>query len=231
MKNYALITEGIDKLLVEAYEKKDKATTKAVLNEIKSNKKLQTLYTLVDNLKNGEVDVENIDFFIKENIEFAQKTDFSTFDKLLESELAESNLLIESIGVILFEKRTPKNLIKYSKAFNNVRNHLKEKNTWKQELSKKLEEQSVLYKDLSNEDKTLFENFIKSSKEGKKEIHESIKKECVELLNTHIKESSDLSMKVKLYETRDMILSLNESDENYINNIVKMHDLKKGLLK
>ena len=65
MKNYALITKGIEDLLIESFENKDKKTINNLLTELKSNPKLKTLYAVVDNLKNGNVPPKKIDAFIK----------------------------------------------------------------------------------------------------------------------------------------------------------------------
>jgi hypothetical protein len=229
MKNYALITEGIHKLLLESYETKDKDLTKKILNEIKSNKKLQLLYTVVDNLKNGDVNPEYVDDFINENIKYAKNNDFSSFDTLL-NESYESNDLIDSIGIILFESKTPFNLSKYTKAYDVVKTHLLAKNTWQQKAKQKLQEMNAHYVELSDEqDKALFESFIKSDTAGKKEIYQTTKKECINILNEHIANCNIDSTKLKLYETKDFIMSLPEDDNIYM-NLAKLHELKKELL-
>lgn len=229
MRNYALITESIDNLFVDLYKSKDKKTIKRLVNEIKNNKDLQILYTIVDNLKNGEVSKEYVDDFINENVKAAKAKDFSSFNKMVDDVVIESNELLDSIGTILFEEKTVFNLAQYTKAYNQVKTHLIEKNTWREELSSTLNECSVEYTELEETDKKLFESFIKSNSEGKTKLYNTTKEECIELLNKHIQETTDLSTKVKLYETKDMVMQLNEG-ETLVPDMVKLHNLKKGLL-
>lgn len=229
MKNYALITEEIHKLLLESYESKDKRLTKAILSELKSNKELQLLYTVVNNLKNGEVTPEYVDDFINENIKYAQQTNFTSFDSLLNEKL-ETNELIDNIGIVLFETKTAFNISKHTKAYEAVKNHLLEKNNWKKQASQSLREMEELYLNITDEDdKALFESFIKSDKTGRNEIYHSTKQECIDILNKHIANCKIDSTKVKLYETKDFVMSL-KGDEDVYKNLAKLHELKKDLL-
>lgn len=230
MKNYALITEGINNILLESYTNKDKKKTQQILKEIKSNKPLKYLITIVNNLKNGEVQPMFVDDFINENIKTAKEMDFSSFDKILKESKSESNELLENIGIILFEEKTVFNLSKYTKAYNVVKTHLVEANTWKENITGKLKTLSTDYSKLGDEDKKLFESFIKANTSEKQAIYSSTKEECLKILKEHIKHSSDNTMKLKLYETKDMILNLSENSDSYIKNMVKLHELKKDLL-
>lgn len=230
MKNYALITENINNLFVELYKDKDKTTIKQLVKEIKSNKDLQYLYTIVDNLKNGEISPEYVDDFIMENISAAKSKDFSGFDKMLTEGLNAEDELINHIGYILFENKTVFNLPEYTKSYNFVKTHLIERNTWKENLSEQLAECSVIYEQLEQDDKKLFETFLKENREGKLKLYKETKEECIKAINNHIKETTDLSTKVKLYETKDFINSFEDENEVFVENIAKLHDLKKQLL-
>lgn len=233
MKNYALITEGINNLLVEFYGKKDKKNIKALLTEIKSNKEIKYLYTIVDNLKNGEVSPQSVDSFINENIKAAKELDLSILDNLLDEGVLRTdstNEIIDSIGYILFENKTVFNLSEYTKAYEEVKTHLIEKNTWKDNLRNELLKCEADYSTLDSEDKLLFENFFKSNKTEKLKLYKEMKEECLSLISEHIKNETNATTKVNLYETKEVITEMKDDDENYVQYIAKLHDLKKKLI-
>lgn len=230
MKNYALIVKGIEDLLVESYEKKDKATVSKMLLELKNNTKLKFLYTLVENLRNGKVAQNNVDTYINENIKFAKTLDFTEFDSLVNKDvLDESTELLESIGTLLFEDKTIFNMSKYHNAFDIVKQHLVESNTWEATYRGKLAEYSKSYVTMDSSDKQLFEQFLRTPKTDRAGMFKKMVTECVEVLNTSIQKMDDSEIKLKLYETKDMI-SKYEYDDSYVEKIVKIHELKKSLL-
>ena len=234
MKNYALIIESINTALIESFEKEDKQKIKDLITEIKSDKALKYLYTIVDNLKNGVVNQSNVDEFINENIK-AIKTikegSFKMFDNILnESTVKSTNDLSQHIGVILFEEKNIFNISEYNKSFEAVKEHLINENTWRNKLSNELTGLSSEFETLDEDDKHIFETYLKSSNKEKKQVFSEMKNECVELINQHLNSTESSDTKVKLYEARDMITKLNDDTENFEANIVKLHDLKKGLI-
>lgn len=231
MKNYALITKGIEDLLVESYEKNDKGTINALLKELKSNPKLKTLYAIVDNLKNGEVPVRKIDAFINENIRMAKAIDFSEFDKLIKEEREEEKSeLIECIGVLLFKDKTASTISEHYRASLFVKNHLIEVNTWEEDYKTKLAEYSKKYVKMDTADKALFESFIKTKSVDREELFNNLVSECITVIEGQIAGDVTLADKVRLYEAKDRVSSIEYNKEDYADKMVKIHLLKKGLI-
>lgn len=227
MKNYALITEQLSDLLVESYEKKDKKFTNKLIKEVRENKKLKSLYALVYNLKYGKVNESSVDNFIQENIKASKEFDFSEFDNILTEALSEkySNEVLDSIGVLLFEKKSIFNLQEYNNAYNVVKNNLLKETLKKNKLTKEINESS-----LDVEDKRLVEKFMQSSKEEKITLFRENKEQCISAINKKLKETDSSETKLKLYEVKDMLSNMEYDDKEFIQEMVKVHELKKNLL-
>lgn len=231
MKNYALITQGIEDLLIESYENNDKKTVKTLLSELKKNPKLKVLYAVVDNLKNGEVPVSEVEAFIKENIEVAKSIDFSEFDRLIkESKDDQQSELLTNIGILLFKTKNIANISEHYAAMAYVKNHLIELNSWESKYVNEVQQMLKETSTLSNEDKLLFEQFLVLDENGKKQAFDNLSNECISILNEQIKGVDDKDIKLKLYETKDKIASLEFNKTSYVENLVVLHTLKKDLL-
>lgn len=231
MKNYAILVQNLENLLAESFESQNKSKAIKILKEIKGNTKLKFLYTLVENLTNGTVQPQEVDSFINENIKVAKRIDFSCFDKLVKSNSKKpENKLINAIGTVLFENKTIFNISDYNNAYEIVKNQLVDRNSV--ELNKKAQITEIKKSSitLDKEDRTLLESFINlSTDEDRQSFFKSLIGEGVTALDTHIGKTTDVNTKLKLYETKDMLHSL-VFDENHVEKMVKVHELKKELL-
>lgn len=226
MKNYGIIVKGINDLMVESYEKKDKKMVKKLMTEIKRNKDLKKLYAVVDNLTNGEVTPEQTELYINENVKVAKSLSLKQFDTLLEQmSKTESDKLTEDIGYILFEKRTVYNWSKYNKSFENVKNHLIEKNTWEQNTKKKLTQLSEKYTQLNKHDKVLFEQFVKTPKEQQHGLLEESINTCVKKINSLIESVDGDKSKIQLYQMKDKVLSYANEKADLVKSLLDLHKL------
>lgn len=230
MKNYALIVQGFESILKESYEKKDKKTTSSILNEIKSNKELSKLYAIVDNLKRGKVNEDNVDNFINENIEFAKEINYSKIKFPFNSTIKSDEEIYNSIGKILFEEKNPFNLIEYNEAYSNVRNNLLESNLTQKNLKETVQKLNESLQTLDDVDKILVEGFVSTPKNERSVLFETAKDTCITLINKHISNCDSDSSKVKMYETKDIVLSMNYNENNFINDMVRLHNFNKQLV-
>lgn len=230
MKNYALIVQGFESILKESYSKNDKKTTATILNEIKSNKELSKLYAIVDNLKRGKVTEETADSFINENIQFAKEINYSKIKFPLSENTKSDEEIYNSIGKILFEEKNPFNLMEYNEAYSNVRKNLLETEFKQKNLKETVQKLNESLKDLDDVDKVLVEGFVSTPKGERINLFEVAKKTCINLINKHISDSDNDSSKVKMYETKDMVLSMNYNEETFIGDMVKLHDFNKQLV-
>lgn len=230
MKNYALIVQGFESILKESYEKKDKKTTSSILNEIKSNKELSKLYAIVDNLKRGKVNEDNVDNFINENIEFAKEINYSKIKFPFNNTVKSDEEIYNSIGKILFEEKNPFNLIEYNEAYSNVRNNLLESNLTQKNLKETVQKLNESLQTLDDVDKVLVEGFVSTPKNERSVLFETAKATCITLINKHISNCDSDSSKVKMYETKDVVFSMNYNENTFINDMLKIHNFNKQLV-
>jgi len=230
MKNYALIVQGFESILKESYDKNDKKTTSTILNEIKSNKELLMLYAIVDNLKRGKVTEGTVDSFINENIQFAKEINYSKIKFPFNSAIKSDEEIYNSIGKILFEEKSPFNLMEYNEAYSNVRNTLLESNLKQKNLKETVQKLSESFEVLEDADKVLVEGFVSTPKSERGNLFEVAKSTCINLITKHISNSDDDSSKVKMYETKDVVSSMNYSEDTFISDMIRLHDFNKQLV-
>ncbi len=230
MKNYALIVQGFESILKESYDKNDKKTTSTILNEIKSNKELSKLYVIVDNLKRGKVSEGTVDSFINENIQFAKEINYSKIKFPLNGNIKSDEEIYNSIGKILFEEKNPFNLMEYNEAYSNVRNNLLESNLKQKNLKETVQKLSESFEVLEDADKVLVEGFVSTPKNERSNLFEVAKSTCINLIAKHISNADDDSSKVKMYETKDVVSSMNYSEETFISDMIRLHDFNKQLV-
>jgi chaperonin cofactor prefoldin len=230
MKNYALIVQGFESILKESYDKNDKKTTSTILNEIKSNKELSKLYVIVDNLKRGKVSEGTVDSFINENIQFAKEINYSKIKFPLSENIKSDEEIYNSIGKILFEEKSPFNLMEYNEAYSNVRNNLLESNSKQKNLKETVQKLSESFEILEDADKVLVEGFVSTPKNERGNLFEVAKSTCINLIAKHISNTDDDSSKVKMYETKEVVSSMNYSEDTFISDMIRLHDFNKQLV-
>lgn len=230
MKNYAIIAEKIEVLLEKAYTNKNKKQVKTILESLKGDKGLATLYAAVQNLKGGKVSPKNVDEFISENIKslkgYSPKMLGGTVDVLTESKEME-NPLLESISLLLFEKKTVFNLSEYMAAYDVVKNHLVEINTKEEKIKSKARKLQESINSLEGEKRTLVESFLKEN--NPKEVFDKKAKECIDLLSERIHSTEDKDLKISLYEAKENILSYEFDNTSFVDKLLKIEKLKKDL--
>ena len=229
MKNYTLVIQGLESLLAEAYEAKDKKSAAKILKIFKENKELSKLYSIVDNLKKGDVNETTVDQYINENISFAKRVDYSKIEFPFEKNMVSENDFYNHVGTILFEEKSAFNINSYNKAYQAVKNHLLDEIESKKRKSSTARKISEAIESVDSEDKMLVESFIKTPSNERQNLFESLKSECISNINKHISECENPELKVKMYETKDVILEMSFKAESYISDMLKIHDLNKNL--
>lgn len=229
MKNYALIIEGFESLLSEAYSKEDKKSASKILNTIKENVEIAKLYSIVHNLKNGETDKDNVDSFINENISFARKLDYNKIKYPFEKGQISENNLYNDIGMVLFEEKTSFNLNQYNKAYNNIKNNLLKPLGIKGKIEKAKKISEGL-NSIDEQDKVLVESFLRTPSKERKNIFENTKSECISKIKGMIENTEDSDLKLKMFEAKEMIQEMSFEEKSYIQDMVKIHNLNKQLV-
>lgn len=229
MKNYTLVIQGLQGLLAESYLNEDKRTTTKIFNLLKENSELFKLFTIVTNLRNGRVSEESVDGFINENIQFAKGINYRHIKYPFSKEIKSDDSFFNEIGTVLFEEKTPFNIEKYTNAYQSVRNHLLSLNKSDEKIFSMAKSVNENLSKIDSEDKVLVESFIKAPLEDKSQLFENTKKSCLELISEHISNVDDIQTKVKMYEVKDKILTMEFNSKTYIQDIVKIHNLSKDL--
>ena len=86
------------------------------------------------------------------------------------------------------------------------------------------------YSELDETTKKVIKVSLNGSEEERSELFNSTLKECIELVNGKLKESSnDLELKDKLLQTKERLLGMSFSKETYIENLTKLVELKNNL--
>ena len=229
MKNYTLVIQGLQGLLAESYLNEDKRTTTKIFNLLKENSELFKLFTIVTNLRNGRVSEESVDGFINENVQFSKDINYRHIKYPFSKEIKSDENFFNEIGTVLFEEKTPFNIEKYTNAYQSVRNHLLSLNKSDEKIFSMAKSVNENLSKIDAEDKVLVESFIKAPLEDKSMLFESTKKSCLEIISEHISQIDDIQTKVKMYEVKDKILTMEFNSKTYIQDIVKIHNLSKDL--
>lgn len=258
MKNFGKIKNTFNEILVESLLKKDrtkKELFKQYFKLIKENKILKAQFLVYNNIENKIEENEQKAYqFIQENIEFLKqfkKKDIQEAnEKLAKSIVLEQGInhlytnesLHENITKLIFTDKTPKNIDTIIESQSQIVDYIK--NNKKKELTENISKDipnSMLskllvdifnerYIDLSEDDKKIFKTVLDGTEESKKDLHENTIKECIILIDNKLNES-DLEVKEKLLKAKDKLLNMkgNFINEDFINNISKLIELKKDL--
>lgn len=254
MKNFGKIKNAFNSLLVEGIIKKDnakKALFKNYVKTIKENEILKTQFLVFGNI---EKKIESNEYkateFVKENI--------ALFDKFDRKEMSDANLnlatpivleqgdaeyklsvLHENISKLIFEKKTASNIDSVLEAQNFVVNYIM--NNTLEEVNEKIDlpmsmvssvfvdKYNEKYSTLSESDREALKTIIDSTEEEKKTVYSKTIRECIDLIDTKLKDA-DLESKDKLLKVKDKLLNdKQEISEDFIPKISKLVELRTSL--
>jgi hypothetical protein len=252
MQNFGKIKNAFNELLVEGIAKQadtNKQLFKKYVKTLKENEALKTQFLVFNNIENKiESDSLKATLFLQENIGLLKK-----FDKkdLLESNkklakivnISEEDYelikLHENISTLIFTENSSKNINKIVEATSDIIEFMKTNKL--KEVNESLDlPNSVLtgimvgkfnekYSSLDETQKKVLKTLIESADEEKKEIYSSIVRECIDLINDKLEESS-IDIKDKLLRVKDKLLNdKQEVNEDFNKNISKLLELRESL--
>ena len=230
---------------------------KKYVKTIKENEILKTQFLVISNIENKvESNREKATEFVKENIALfsvfdkkkmedlnANLTEFITLcDKgdLLKEDLDYNHKsLHENIATLIFTKRTPKTIDTIVEATSNVVEYIMTNKPKEIVESSGLpnslistimvEKYNERYSDLDESEKEILKALINSDDTKKKEVYSKTIRECIDLIDEKLKESS-LDAKDKLLQVKDKLLNDKlEVNEDYTKNISKLVELRSSL--
>ena len=245
MINFGKINNGFSDILVESIKQNDsskKLTFQKYLKELKENKILRNQYFIYDNITNKtEANDFKVSEYIKENI--ALMGNYSLRDIKRENEkllslLGENmvndyvlNELHENINILITTKKTPETLNKITEAFSYISDYIKKDKKLKEEkinVEDTVNKFNERYSNLSESEQRILKVAMGSDNEEKKSVFNETIIECIDLINENLVEC-ELETKEKLLNVKDRLLRMSYMNENFINDMGKIFELKKGL--
>jgi len=253
MQNFGKITNAFNGILVEgllSIDTKNKQTFKKYIKTIKENESLKTQFMVYNNIENKvETNEFKANLFLQENI--------ALLNKFSKRELLEANFLLakpildveevsypnqilhENITTLIFTEKNSKNINEIVEATANIIDFMK--NNKEKEIKESIDlPNSMLttimvdkynekYVDLDETEKQFIKVLFESDDKKKKELYLTTLRECIDLINEKLVESS-LEAKDKLLRVKDKLLNdKQEVNEDFIKNISKLLELRVSL--
>ena len=138
----------------------------------------------------------------------------------LEKKAETINTLHESFEYVKNWLTTPKEIVETKKPKVNANKF----------LNVAVEKYNEKYSTLSEEDKKVLKTIMSSNNEEKETLLKDMVKESITLINSALKEyGSNLEVKSKLLEAKDVVYNIEFNENTYKEDISKIYDLKKSL--
>ena len=238
LKNYLFETINNSPILQLEFKVYDNLENKTITNDvtatryIDNNIKLFEVYTLTE----IENEHNKLNEFFDNNSSILNNPHFT---KKIELYNAINNLVIESV-----KNNIDVDVDKIHESFTIVLNHIKEK---KNKVDNHIIPDNVIdenvieiainkfndkYSRLNEDDRTLLKKLFNSDDNQKFELLESYKNECLLILNNIKNDEINETIKTTIRKINEMKYD-NSSDEiqnKIIDNIIDLHELKKGLI-
>jgi hypothetical protein len=256
MSNFGQIKHTYNTLLADGIannSSKEKVEFKKYIKTIKENKVLKTQFDVYYNIENKiETDGWKALNYVNEClslIEGVSKKEIKEANyKLNESEYIKNNKididtvklnLYEAIDTLINTVKTPSNLDKIIEAkyivVDYILNNKKENKVVEgYGLPNSVLSEIVVdkfndeYSNLTETEKEAIFVMVGTNELEKEELHNKTIKECLELVNTKLTESSG-DIKEKLLSTKENLLNRNYSSDSFVNDLSKIIELKNYL--
>tara|TARA_R110000796_G_scaffold11198_5_gene37388 strand:+ start:14599 stop:15381 length:783 start_codon:yes stop_codon:yes gene_type:complete len=224
---------------------------------LKENKILNTQYKVYKSIEDRcEEDSTKVNIFVNESINLLKSVGSKTINehnnillkmiedggfKLIEEDYEEKELH-ENIGKLVSTRRSAKNIDVLTESTFYINNHVKtntitedtttetkdyyNSKIFGQLLTDKFNEK---YGDVSESDKVIFKSIINGTEDDRIELFKSSVNECIDAINTNLKECS-IDEKDKLLQAKDKLLRSEYLKESYASEITKIANLKNTLI-
>lgn len=253
MSNFGQIKHTYNTLLAEGIAKnssKEKVEFKKYIKTIKENKVLKTQFDIYYNIENKiESDGWRAMNYVNECLSlidvFSKKEIKEANNKLNESEFIKNNnididdaksKLYEAIDILINTTKTSSTLDKIVEAkytvVDYILNNKKENTVFEgyglpnsvlSEIA--VEKFNEEYADLSESEKEAISVMVGANESEKEELYKKTIKECLELVNLKLTESTG-DVKEKLLSTKENLLNRTYSSETFVNDLSKVIELK-----
>jgi len=253
VQNFGKIKNAYNEILVEsvvAKNKDKKDLFKSYVKTIKENEVLKNQFLVYNIIENKvEINESKATAFVDECINIISK--YNTKDILIANNKLVENIMFEkdsdydkkelheNIATLIFTSKTPKNIDTILEAKTYIVNYIL--NNKEKEVSEgvalpnslistiMVEKYNQRYSDLDESEKEILKALINSDDTKKKEVYSKTIRECIDLIDEKLKESS-LDAKDKLLQVKDKLLNDKlEVNEDYTKNISKLVELRSNL--
>ena len=254
MKNFGNIKDTFNSILAESIIKKDEKGKKIFnkyLKILKENDDLRSQYLIYKNLTTKSfTDNNEATEYIKENISLLKELNKKEIKKgvttlygiLNTKELStENSSLYEHIDVLV-------NMEKNANTLDTIREsikYIKDKMIEREEFIK--EENDVVnlppsvltqmattrfntkYADITEDEKEILRAVLNGNDEEKKTVYNTLKTECIDIIDNKLNEEIDLDLKDKILKVKDKLLRMNYNPDEYVKDIDRVYELKKSV--
>lgn len=254
MENFGNIKDTFKNIIIESVIKKDnngkKLFTKFI-KTLKENKSLRDQYLIYKNLQSKKFDDVSIaKEYIKENINLLKRINKKDINevtnnllKILKGKkiIKENDQFYSLISFLTNTKKTPSNIDKINESYNKLVEFMVSNKNEDEKINVGVDiPPSVLtklmvnkfnekYSDLNESDKNFVRSILNGNKKEKEGVFNNLKKECIELIDGRLSESTDLDLKDKLLKVKDRLLNTNFDTDKFNDDIVKIYNLKETI--
>jgi len=92
-----------------------------------------------------------------------------------------------------------------------------------------VEKYNKKYSDLSEQDKKILKVILSENENEKKSLLEELSKDVINIINESLTNYTNLELKVKLLETKDVIRDMSYNKDTFKENLLKIYELKNNL--
>ena len=254
MENFGNIKDTFKDIVIESVLKKENGGKKLFskfVKLIKENDTLSDQYLIYKNLQTKKFDdPSEAKDYIKENISLLKSLDKNKVEKgneklfkLLNGKeiIKEHDEFYDHIKILLETEKTPTTIEKINDSINHIKRLMLEKDV--EIKNDRIDSElppSVLtklavnkfnskYSDINESEKEIIKTILNGNDETKEETYNTLKRECIDIIDNRLSESSDVDLKDKLLRVKDKLLNMDFNNENFISDINKVYDLKQSV--
>ena len=254
MENFGNIKDTFKDIVIESVLKKEnngKKLFSKFVKIIKENNTLADQYLIYKNLQTKKFDdPSEAKDYIKENISLLKSLDEKEVKKgnqklfkLLKGKeiVKENNEFYNHIKILLETEKTPTTIEKINDSISYIKRLMLEKdseiknNQIDSELPPSVltklavNKLNTKYSNINESEKEIIKTILNGDDDTKKETYNTLKRECIDIIDNRLSESSDVDLKDKLLRVKDKLLNMNFDNENFITDINKVYDLKQSV--
>jgi len=254
MENFGNIKDTFKGIVIESVLRKEDSGKKLFskfIKLIKENNTLTDQYLIYKNLQTKKFDdTSEAKDYIKENISLLKSLDKKNLEKgneklfkLLNGKniIKENNEFYSHIKFLVETTKTATTIDKINESINHIKGLMLEKEV--EVTNERIDSElplSVLtkisvnkfndkYSNISESEKSIIRTILNGDDKSKEETYNTLKRECIDTIDNRVTESTDVTLKDQLLRVKDKLLNMNFDNENFINDINKVYDLKESV--